>query len=657
MTADIPSAIANNQNLNSLDQNKNWIQQNPTITKILAVAGIIFSSGLLISLPFSMPIWGTGLTVGLAVSGVLLTIASTLALSTVYTAYTAPLPFRPTIRTISEINSLQQKMAPDIASHAPVGIVNSGNDCFFIAVFQSIIVNDQKFIQAFWNKAQLEPSDLQIDESSPIDLLHEMEKLSTEDTKSVIDGYKTVLPTYPLALKQLLEIIQNSNLNFSQLVNDLNAISPAQTQNSPIGKFIQFVKVNAKIAIRQFMLDYSLDQHANSEKENCLDVNKTRNFRKAFCILFNTPHLESGQQDAPEVLYAFLEGIEKDIQQITAHINTYFKINGTPVDFNVESQKPIPTHLDYDSTRQLYYRKDNVFFNGTFEIPISESVPNSSLQRFFNDELSAAGSSNELDIILSQPNIDEIFNQWKAWYLKFITLYPIPHGLSKEDQQKRQQDLDSHRHNNPVLRTHVRAECVTTHYSAVPPQLLIQLKRFKSDHGISTKIDMPVDVESEIVLPGTAIDALQAPDTIYELQGFSAHNGGTIESGHFVAYVKRGDGYYYLDLDCMGSKVVSKSRQEFLQAAKNAYLLKYVKKEGAVSSQNSETQLSLDKISILKPWSILKFGYTCFSDLRKDGEHVPNSRFSLLASAMLTPLITGVVLGTKYFGSSEPKKP
>ena len=633
MAANVSSTIVNNQNLNLLNQNKNWIQQNSTINTTSEVAKPRINSGLLIYKILSYPFWKLAHIVGRTVSGAYLTLTS--------------------------IDSLQQKTAPDIASHAPVGIVNSGNDCFFIAAFQSTIVNDQKYIQAFWNKAQLEPSDLQIDESSQIDLLHEMGKLSTEGAREFTRKYIDALPTFPLRLKQLLEILQNSNLNISQLVKDLKAGSPAQ--NSPVGKFIQFVKVNAKIAIRQFMLDYSSAQHASPEKENFLEADKTRNFRKAFCILFNTPHLESGQQDAPEVLCAFLGEIEEDIQRITAHTSTYYNINGTPVDFSDEYEKPIPIHLDYDSTRRQYYRKSNVFFNGTFDVPISESVPNSSLQRFFNDELSQINNRKYIDIILSQPNIQEVFNQWKAWHQKLINLSRPVSNLSMEDQQKRQQDLDSHRHNNPVPHTRVRAECITTHYSAVPPQLLIQLNRFKSDHGISTKIDMPVDVESEIVLPGTAIDALQAPDTIYELQGFSAHNGATIESGHYVAYVKRGAGYYYLD--CKGSKVVSKSRQEFLQAAKNACLLKYVKKEEAVSSQNalssqnSETQLSLDKISILKPWSILKFGYTCFSDLRKDGEHVPDSRFSLLASAMLTPLITGVVLGAKYFGSSEPKKP
>lgn len=53
-----------------------WMHEHPTITKILKVAGLILGLGLLLTLPFALPILTAGETVAVALTGIVLTAAS-----------------------------------------------------------------------------------------------------------------------------------------------------------------------------------------------------------------------------------------------------------------------------------------------------------------------------------------------------------------------------------------------------------------------------------------------------------------------------------------------------------------------------------------------------------------------------------------------------
>ncbi len=56
-----------------------------------------------------------------------------------------------------------------------------------------------------------------------------------------------------------------------------------------------------------------------------------------------------------------------------------------------------------------------------------------------------------------------------------------------------------------------------------------------------------------------------------ELTSFIEHRGENNQSGHYVAYVKRGDKYF----KCDDAKIKKISHVDFLKAAKNAYMAKY----------------------------------------------------------------------------------
>ena len=68
------------QNLTRLERVGISIHEHPTTTKVLKIAGLILGVGLLASLPFTAPILGTGIIVGFAITGLLLALASSVAL-------------------------------------------------------------------------------------------------------------------------------------------------------------------------------------------------------------------------------------------------------------------------------------------------------------------------------------------------------------------------------------------------------------------------------------------------------------------------------------------------------------------------------------------------------------------------------------------------
>lgn len=64
-----------NQNLTCLEGVKSWVHEHPTTVKILKIAGLILGIGLLVSIPFAIPL-GIGVVAGLAVAGITSIIAS-----------------------------------------------------------------------------------------------------------------------------------------------------------------------------------------------------------------------------------------------------------------------------------------------------------------------------------------------------------------------------------------------------------------------------------------------------------------------------------------------------------------------------------------------------------------------------------------------------
>jgi ubiquitin C-terminal hydrolase len=101
----------------------------------------------------------------------------------------------------------------------------------------------------------------------------------------------------------------------------------------------------------------------------------------------------------------------------------------------------------------------------------------------------------------------------------------------------------------------------------VPSLLVVHLLRFNNDLN---KINHPITLSPTIDLKEFVIPSLTA-DIQYEMTGYITHENNSIYSGHYVAYVKRGE-YYWRCNDMLPSPVESITQEEFFNY-KSAYLV------------------------------------------------------------------------------------
>ncbi len=73
-------AVTTQPSLSTLDRMQFWIHDHPTTSKVIRISTLIVGIGLLVSLPFAVPILSTGLVIGLGITGAMLTTTATIAL-------------------------------------------------------------------------------------------------------------------------------------------------------------------------------------------------------------------------------------------------------------------------------------------------------------------------------------------------------------------------------------------------------------------------------------------------------------------------------------------------------------------------------------------------------------------------------------------------
>ncbi|QLL31292.1 hypothetical protein HG536_0B01550 [Torulaspora globosa] len=106
-----------------------------------------------------------------------------------------------------------------------------------------------------------------------------------------------------------------------------------------------------------------------------------------------------------------------------------------------------------------------------------------------------------------------------------------------------------------------------------PDILLIHLKRFENQRSFSDKIDDVVHFPIEGLDMGEYIVESDSKGSIYDLIAVDNHYGG-IGGGHYTAYVKQNDKWYYFD----DSRVTETDPQHSI--AGSAYLLFYLRRTG-----------------------------------------------------------------------------
>lgn len=75
----IESVNINLQQQSRIEKTRIWMHEHPTTVKVLKVAGFILGVGLLAALPVAAPVLGTGIVVGIAITGSFLTLISAVA--------------------------------------------------------------------------------------------------------------------------------------------------------------------------------------------------------------------------------------------------------------------------------------------------------------------------------------------------------------------------------------------------------------------------------------------------------------------------------------------------------------------------------------------------------------------------------------------------
>jgi hypothetical protein len=108
-------------------------------------------------------------------------------------------------------------------------------------------------------------------------------------------------------------------------------------------------------------------------------------------------------------------------------------------------------------------------------------------------------------------------------------------------------------------------------FPSAPNDLLIQIKRFYRDRdGTEGKINDPIEIPLTFRPPNSCV---RGENAAYECNAFLIHHGQSQDGGHYVAYVKIGNVWWY----CTDSRVIEVSAKEAQDAVKESYILHYAK--------------------------------------------------------------------------------
>ena len=120
-------------------------------------------------------------------------------------------------------------------------------------------------------------------------------------------------------------------------------------------------------------------------------------------------------------------------------------------------------------------------------------------------------------------------------------------------------------------------------FETLPPYLVINLMRFRND---MSKLQHPVSFPERLTITYLSEQSPDRNNNSYKLLGVVLHSG-SIESGHYTAYVRRGNVWYFCD-DARVEKISSQEIANTMQSGNNKHGTPYIlfyentKKKGAL---------------------------------------------------------------------------
>jgi len=139
----------------------------------------------------------------------------------------------------------------------------------------------------------------------------------------------------------------------------------------------------------------------------------------------------------------------------------------------------------------------------------------------------------------------------------------------------------------------------TNRFEELPPYLILTLKRFERELGMSKKESRIVDMDETFVLPGEIVS--NDKNGRYRIKGFVSHQGATADVGHYVAYVfipvSEGseEGKWY----CCDDKVVTEVDIATVRQALSFCYFVYSELEKEISPEETKAFLRMRELQTL----------------------------------------------------------
>ncbi|HSX14237.1 MAG TPA: ubiquitin carboxyl-terminal hydrolase family protein [Chlamydiales bacterium] len=110
--------------------------------------------------------------------------------------------------------------------------------------------------------------------------------------------------------------------------------------------------------------------------------------------------------------------------------------------------------------------------------------------------------------------------------------------------------------------------------SSAPKELTLQIKKFSKNHntGVLHRLEGALeDVPEIFVMPQEY--CANGETATYQLRSVISHLGSNLDGGHYVAYVRKGNSYFYAN----DRRIEKIDREGMLEGARNGYILIYDK--------------------------------------------------------------------------------
>lgn len=244
---------------------------------------------------------------------------------------------------------------------------------------------------------------------------------------------------------------------------------------------------------------------------------------------------------------------QQDVTEFMQLLNVY-----TPF---LEDYELVERAFIKNTDHNIYYKDMSPQQENTLQIAFVDQNVTDISKMIEHDILNAkfenlADDDNHLQVIMSEykPCNNDLPSRVSAERDKLIPIKDHPKNLSGDPNYKYVMQAS-----NKITEKSIKR---------FPNTLCVLLKRF---NNLRKKTATEVTGTENITIDSEGIGVK------YTLSGFTVHQGSVVNGGHHVAYVKKGNTWYYTSDTTVGEPKNLSDIEEAIAASKDAYLLFYTK--------------------------------------------------------------------------------